>query len=37
MVLKENLPVESFIIVEFGELEMYSEFDGNEFVVERLP
>jgi len=31
MLLKEEQDVESVIIVESGELEMYTEFDGNEF------
>ena len=37
MLLKEEQDVESVIIVESGELEMYTEFDGNEFNMQRLP
>lgn len=36
MVLKENDNARSLIIIEKGELEVYTKFEGNIFVLERL-
>ena len=37
MLLKEGDDTDAFFIVEYGELEIFTEFEGNEFVIDRLP
>ena len=37
ILLKAGDDTNSFIIVEHGSIELYSEFEGNEFILEKLP
>ena len=37
IILKEGDDTNSFIIVEHGGVEIYAEFEGNEFIIEKLP
>jgi CRP-like cAMP-binding protein len=36
MLLKEMDPTNAMYIVEYGEIEIFLEVDGNEFIIERL-
>ena len=36
IILEEKYGINSIIIVEHGILEVYTEFEGNEFVIEKL-
>lgn len=36
-ILRQGDETNSFIIIEHGMVELYTEFEGNEFIIERLP
>ena len=36
VILKQNDPIDTIYIIMFGQLEIYTEMEGNEFVIERL-
>lgn len=36
-ILRQGDETNSFIIIEHGMVELYTEFEGNEFILERLP
>ena len=35
IILKENDVCEDLLFIEFGIIEVYTEFEGNEFILER--
>jgi len=36
IILKEDDPINKIIFIEYGCIEVYTEFEGHEFVIERL-
>mmetsp|Transcript_30927 Transcript_30927/g.47301 ORF Transcript_30927/g.47301 Transcript_30927/m.47301 type:complete len:88 (-) Transcript_30927:50-313(-) len=36
LILKEGEPINNVLFIEFGVVEVYTEFDGHEFIIDRL-